>query len=249
MRRLNNLVFLLCSLFLAGCGGRLEPVGTNPASGVTKLEELPAPTGVDVQQGARASFVGPFTELSIEVFGITDLSREILTDGEGDFAFPLIGVVKAAGRTPTEIAHEIEDRLRGRFVKNPSVTANFKASESPLLLQSQAVAVDGEVTRAGQYPVVGKVTLMRAVALAGGLTEFAKKDDVLIFRKVGGQQYVGLYNLGAIRRGNYADPEVYPNDVVIVGDSPARRRFQDILQASPLLTTPLIILGNTLSNN
>lgn len=246
MRLIGTISVCFLAISLASCGGKLQPVGINPASGVTKLNELPAPTGIDVQQGARASFIGPFTELAVEVFGIPDLSREILTDGQGDFAYPLIGVVKAAGRTPEEIATEIEERLRGRFVKNPNVTANFKASESPLLLQSQAVAVDGEVLRAGQYPVVGKVTLMRAVALAGGLTEFAKQDDVLIFRRVAGQQYVGMYNLGAIRRGNYADPEVYPNDVVIVGDSPARRRFKDILQASPLLTTPLIILGNNI---
>ena len=71
-------------------------------------------------------------------------------------------------------------------------------------------------------------------------------DDVLVFREVGGQKFVGVYNLGAIRRGNYADPEIFPNDVVVVGDSPQRRMFKDILQASPLLTTPLIILGNNL---
>ena len=50
-----------------------------------------------------------------------------------------------------------------------------------------------------------------------------------------------LYNLGGIRRGLYADPKIYANDVIVVGDSKARRLFQQILQTAPLLTTPLVI--------
>jgi polysaccharide biosynthesis/export protein len=91
---------------------------------------------------------------------------------------------------------------------------------------------------------MGKMTLQRAVARAGGTTEFAKLDDVVVFRTVEGKQYAGLYNLQAIRRGNYADPEIFANDVIIVGDSPARRRFRDFLQAAPLLTSPLVLLTN-----
>jgi polysaccharide export outer membrane protein len=51
-----------------------------------------------------------------------------------------------------------------------------------------------------------------------------------------------LYNLDAIRRGTYADPRLYADDVVIVGDSPARRLFRDILQAAPLIVTPIVAL-------
>jgi polysaccharide export outer membrane protein len=58
---------------------------------------------------------------------------------------------------------------------------------------------------------------------------------------VNGQQLAALYNLQAIRRGVYDDPEVYANDVVVVGDSAARRLFRDALQVVPLLSTPLII--------
>jgi polysaccharide export outer membrane protein len=51
-----------------------------------------------------------------------------------------------------------------------------------------------------------------------------------------------LYNLKAIRRGQYNDPEVFANDVVVVGDSAARRLFKDFLQVAPLLSTPIIVL-------
>ena len=100
----------------------------------------------------------------------------------------------------------------------------------------------------GLYPVVGRMTLMRAVATAKGTTEFARLDDVVVFRTVGDRQMAALYNLGAIRRGAYPDPELYASDVVVVGDSPGRRLFRDILQAAPLITAPIIAyLSN--SNN
>ena len=87
------------------------------------------------------------------------------------------------------------------------------------------------------FPLIGVVE-------ASGLTpgELAKLEDVVIFRSVNGQQLAGLYNLKAIRRGTYNDPEVFANDVIVVGDSQARRLFQTLIQASPLITTPLIIL-------
>jgi polysaccharide export outer membrane protein len=50
-----------------------------------------------------------------------------------------------------------------------------------------------------------------------------------------------LYNLGAIRRGIYPDPKIYANDIVVVGDSKAKRMFQQFTQMFPLLTTPLVI--------
>jgi polysaccharide export outer membrane protein len=65
-------------------------------------------------------------------------------------------------------------------------------------------------------------------------------DDVVILRTVNGQRMAGLYNLTSIRRGLYADPAIYPNDMIIVGDSPARRMFKDFVALTPLLAVPLI---------
>jgi polysaccharide export outer membrane protein len=61
-------------------------------------------------------------------------------------------------------------------------------------------------------------------------------------RTVNNKRMAGIYNLTAIRRGAYVDPPVYANDLVIVGDSPQRRLFRDLIQATPLLTAPLILL-------
>lgn len=204
---------------------------------VVDASQLPPPQLSDLVAQDRPYLIGPYDKLSIDVFGIEELSqKKVQTDASGRISFPLIGVVEAAGKTPIEVAQIIESRLSGRFIRHPQVTVNLDETVS------QVVTVDGEVKEPGLYPVVGKMTLMRAVATAKGASEFAKLSDVVIFRKVGGQQMAALYNLESIRRGSYQDPEVFANDVVVVGDSQARRIFKDVLQAAPLITTPLILL-------
>lgn len=226
---------LLFSVLLASCAGS-GAIGTSSDVTVVSEDGLPEPTRSDLLAANRPYLIGPFDKLKIDVFGIEDLTKEVQIDASGRLSFPLIGVVEASGLTPGELADTIEQRLRGRYVRDPEVTINLDETVS------QVITVDGQVGEPGLYPVIGRMTLMRAVATAGGTSEFAKLSDVVIFRNVRGQQLAGLYNLKAIRRGNYGDPEVFANDVIIVGDSQARRLFKDVLQASPLLTTPLVIL-------
>ncbi|HEX2812372.1 MAG TPA: polysaccharide biosynthesis/export family protein [Sphingopyxis sp.] len=234
---------VVSALMLAGCVKNAPPVASAPDSPVTALKDLPEPEATDVVRSTRLAFIGPFTELRVEVFGVPDMQRDIMTDGKGNFAFPLVGSVAAAGKTPGDVSEEIRQKLAARYIRDPQVTVNFKSTLNPLSIQSMSVTVDGQVNKAGAYPVVGRVTLMRAVALAGGTNEFAKLQDVVVFRDVGNQKYVGIYNLEGIRRGNYPDPEIFPNDVVIVGDSPARRRFKDILAVVPAFLSPIILLA------
>ncbi|MCR5871114.1 SLBB domain-containing protein [Sphingomonas sp. J344] len=104
------------------------------------------------------------------------------------------------------------------------------------------VTVDGEVRRPGNYPLVGRATLLRAVARAEGTNEFADAKRVVIFRTVGQQRMAALYDLRAIRIGAYQDPEVYPNDVIVVGESASRRLLPVIVQGASVLLTPLVYL-------
>ena len=206
---------------------------------VAKPGDLPAPTSADLVRKDRPYIIGPFDRLVIDVFGIEDLSdKEVQTDAGGRISFPLAGIVEAAGHTPAEVEQIIKDRLRGRYIRDPQVTVNLKETVS------QVVTVDGQVREPGLYPVVGRMTLMRAVATAKGVSEFAKLDDVVVFRTVDGQKMAALYNLKAIRRGNYDDPEIYANDIVVVGDSAGRRLFKDVLQILPAVATPLVVLLN-----
>lgn len=209
-------------------------VSTDQLTVVQNSAGLPAPERRDLVAGDRQSLIGPLDTIQIDVFNVPDLSREVQVDAGGQIAMPLIGTIDARGRTAQELAQTIESALRGRYVRNPDVTVNIKSSVS------QVVTIDGQVTEPGLYPVTNQMTLLRAIASAKGLSEFAKQDDVVILRTVNGRKMAGLYNIDAIRRGNYADPAIYANDVVVVGDSPARRRFRDLVSLAPLLAAPLI---------
>ncbi len=68
---------------------------------------------------------------------------------------------------------------------------------------------------------------------------------MLVFRDVGNQHYVGLYNLKAISYGNYADPKIYPGDKIVVGEDEVRRTLQMVGPFVSLITTPLIYLIRT----
>lgn len=220
---------------LASCSGPAK-IGGAPGIKVLELTEMPPPDRFDTVEVGRPYIVGPFDTLNIDVFGIDELSkRKSQVDASGKISFPLVGVLDVAGKTPGEIEILLATRLAGAYVRNPQVTVNLEQTVS------QVVTVEGQVKKPGLFPVVGRMTLLRAVALAGGTDEFAKLSEIVVFRTVKGEQYAALYNLKAVRLGNYPDPEIYANDVIVVGESRARRTFKDILQVTPLITTPLIV--------
>lgn len=225
----------LALLCLGACGGGSRLIGRSDLS-VVKAGELPPPTATDLIAARRAYSIGPLDQLSIDVYGIPELSRAVQVDAGGKIAMPLIGSVDAAGKEPSELSKIIQDLLAAKYVRDPKVTVNLTETNS------QLVTVDGEVRVPGPYTVAGRMTLMRAIAKAQGLTEFAKQQHVVVFRRVNNQEMAALFDLGAIRQGVYADPEIFANDVVLVGDSHARRVFKDAVQLSAVLGVPLLTL-------
>ncbi len=223
------LVVLFAVFALSACATD-RTFGAAPGIEVTELEALPEP------RNEIFYTIGSQVTLEIEVVGADSLSGTFLTDEEGRVGFPLIGIVELGGKSPSEASTLLEQGLRGRFLLDPQVRV------IPTEFPPPSISVGGQVVRPGSYPAVGRPTLLRLVNQAQGLTEFAKLDDVLVLRTVAGQRYIGLYNLGAIQRGNYADPLLFPNDIVMVGDSPGARRLANILQFAPVLSSAIILL-------
>ena len=206
---------------------------------ITSPEALPQPTVADLTAGARPHYVGPMDEISVDVLGLPELSRQARVDANGHVSLPLAGTIDVTGKSPEELGQLIEQRLRASYVKDPRVTVTVTETVS------QTVTVDGEVRTPGIYPVLGRMTLLKAIASAQGTTEIASTNHVVVFRRVEGQQMAALYDLRAIRLAAYPDPEIYTNDIVVVGESNARRLFPQILQAAGLIMTPLItVLDN-----
>lgn len=225
-------VKLTALIALASLGGCAVDRTVGLASGVevTQLETLPEPSN-DILYT-----IGPQETLEIEVVGAEDLSGTFLTNADGDIGFPLLGIVQLGDKSPDDASRLIAEGLRGRYIIDPQVRV------IPTEFPPPSISVGGQVKVPGSYPATGRPTLLRMVNEAQGLAEYAKLDDVLIMRKVNGQNYIGVYNLGAIQRGNYEDPLLYPNDIVMVGDSPGARRLDNILQFAPLVTSAVILL-------
>lgn len=227
---------LLPLLLLGACASQPKLQSTARLAVIEGEVTLPAPERTDLSAPARISLIGPLDTIEVNVFGVSELSRQMQVDGGGRISMPLIGTIDAGGKTASELARDIQDALSGRYVRNPDVTINILSSVS------QVLTIDGQVMEPGLYPVTNQMTLLRAVASAKGLSEFADADDVVILRTVNGQRMAGLYDITAIRRGMYDDPPVYANDVIVVGDSPQRRLFRDFVSLAPLLAAPLVAI-------
>ena len=205
---------------------------------VVSAEQLPQPMVADFQGGTREQYVGPFDTLNVEVFGLPELSRDIVVGANGKISLPVAGTIDAAGQTTAQLTSTIAQRLRQGSVRDPQVIVNVKQ------MVSQVVVVEGEVRKPGVLPVLGRMTMLRAIAQAEGTNEFAKSEHVVVLRTVNGQKMAALYNLAAIRKGAYGDPEIYPGDTVVVGEDASRRVLPVILQGATAVLAPLIYLLN-----
>ncbi|MGB3711529.1 MAG: polysaccharide biosynthesis/export family protein [Erythrobacter sp.] len=238
---------LSAAMTLAACGsgppvGPLESAsGPTSAVVVADVGGLPPPTREDFQLSFNPYQIGPFDVLEIGVFGVEGLDRqEYRADASGRVSFPLVGTIDAGGMTPGQLEREIQQRLGEDFIREPRVTVNLKETTS------RVVTIAGEVERPGSYPVLGNMTLVRAVAEAGGLEELADSREVIVFRTVNGQRMAAIYDLRGIQYGNYDDPELYASDLVVVGESAQRRFIRTAIGAVPAIISPVIL---TLFNN
>ncbi|MEO5973245.1 MAG: polysaccharide biosynthesis/export family protein [Sphingomicrobium sp.] len=212
---------------LCGCGSTTQLDRNSTA--VRVADSLPAPDSPEIAVDVANYRIGPTDQIAVSVFGAQELDREGTVDAAGNFSLPLAGTIAAAGKTPQQLATDIEDKLRGRYLKDPKVAVNIKEAKA------QMVTVDGEVKQPGIYPVVGRMSLQQAVATAKGASEAANIGNVIVFRTVSGQKMAAMFNLKDIRSGRYEDPQIYGNDIVVVGDSATRRFLRDASMAMPLL--------------
>jgi polysaccharide export outer membrane protein len=203
---------------------------STPAWAGPQSAELPPPDAAAAAQALNAYRISPTDKLDVTVFQVKDLTGTLDVDAAGNISLPLIGAVHAAGRTTTELAKDIADRLRGGYVQDPQVTVVVKEAVS------QKVTVEGAVQKPGVYPLVGPTTLSTAVALASGADpQRANERRVRVIRNVNGKRMQANYNLVDINNGKATDPQVYGNDIIVVENSQGRGLLRDIATAAPLL--------------
>ncbi len=229
MSHIKTVLGLLLALSLTACAGD-KSIGGSPNIQVTSLESLPRPTGTN------PFLLTPLSEIEINVYQTPELSGTYVIDEKGNVRLPLLGEVTASGETPGSLARTIEAKLGEKFLRDPQVQVRPTSFDPP------SVAVGGQVSNPGTYPISTSRSLMRAVINAGETGEFSDETDVLIFREVDGVRYIGLYNLAGIRRGHYDDPPIYAGDIIAVGDNPRKRALERFFKIVPLITNTLVLV-------
>jgi polysaccharide export outer membrane protein len=120
--------------------------------------------------------IGPDDLLEVSVWKEKDLQREVLVRPDGWITFPLVGNLRAKGRTALDIQEEITTRLR-KYIPDPVVTVSIKK------VAGYKIYVIGKVNKPGEYVVGRYVDVLQALTLAGGLTPFAAEGDIRVLRK------------------------------------------------------------------
>lgn len=157
---------------LRGLGDSLVRMETR--EGAIELLLIPPEAGSDTVEGSYR--VGSDDVLAVSVFGHEDLTKTVKVSPDGQIKIPLIGNVRAAGRTVDAIAGDIQERLAKDFLVDPHVTVSVWE------YLSQWVNVMGEVNKPGRYYMTGPTTLVDAVSMAGGLKPSAG-DMILVTRR------------------------------------------------------------------
>jgi len=180
--------------------GALVPLAACGGSTSAELRQTKAPP-----QEYR---VGVEDVLEIAVWREPELSTTAPVRPDGKVSVPVVGEIQAVGRTAHELEDEVAKKLANR-IANPTVVVVVKE------VNASRVFVLGEVAKPGAYPMRGAMTVVQALALAGGMTEFASKGDITILRRDGGNQHSYKLDFNDAVKGD-APIELVPGDTVVV---------------------------------
>ncbi len=187
-------------LRLASQSATSPPNGSSPSGNV-----MPAGSSAATRYKVNSGDV-----LEIAVYPIDDLKRRVEVDAAGLVNLPLIGEANVAGKSTLEIARELADRYRGRYVRDPNV--------SVLVVEkvSQRFTIAGGVERPGLFPIEGPVSITQAVALAGGIKRGSNPSTITLSRPVGDTVQTYTYGRYDLEAGKIADPQLIAGDRIVV---------------------------------
>ncbi|MGY1425116.1 polysaccharide biosynthesis/export family protein [Lysobacter sp. A289] len=219
---MTRLAALVCVVFLAACASR----GPVDDGAVTVL-----PQGDPVAEavGRPEYRIGPSDLLTVTVFQVEDLDREVRVNNSGQVSLPLIGVIDVAGMTVTELEADVAARYAASYLQNPQISVFVQE------FSSQRVTVSGAVEKPGIYPIASQVTLLQALALAEGMGEVASYKNVLVFRTVGGVRHFARFDVDQIIEGQLDDPILQGEDIVVVDTSTGKIALQNLIKLAPFV--------------
>ncbi len=195
--RLIRLTFLCTVLALAGCGS-------------------PEPSDAIVQSKASNAIyhIGPLDTLEIFIWRMPELSRGVTVRPDGRISVPLIDDLVATGKTPTQLARDIETQLK-KFVQDPTVTVIVGGFHGPF---DQQVRIVGEAADPQAIPYQANMTILDVMIAVHGLTKFAAGNRAELIRNINGKQAVIPVRIDdLIKNGDIdANVAVQPGDILLI---------------------------------
>ena len=176
------------------------------------------PSAVSEEPGPSPDyFIGPLDQLSIFVWRNPELSQTVPVRPDGRISIPLIEDLQASGKTPTQLGQDIQEELK-KFIQDPIVTVIVTGFNGPY---NRQVRVIGEAAHPQAIPYRDNMTLMDAMIVVGGLTQYAAGNRATVVRRLDGKEteyrvrLADLLQYGDVR----ANAPLLPGDILIIPQS------------------------------
>jgi polysaccharide export outer membrane protein len=140
-----------------------------------------------------------------------EMSGDVTVRPDGMITLPLIGDIKAVGLKPGDLRDQVQ-KAASRFLADANVSVVVRQ------INSRKVFITGQVAQPGAFPLTGPRTVLQLISLAGGLTEYARGQNITIMRDEAGRMRVLKFNYKEVSRGRMLDQNVQlqPGDTVVV---------------------------------
>jgi polysaccharide export outer membrane protein len=158
--------------------------------------------------------LGPGDIFDVRVYNEPDISGSYRITGQGFIRFPLVGLLKVEGLTPTQIEELLRKRLEDGYLRDPQVMVFVKE------FNSKKVFVFGEVNRPGTFVFEPQMNIIQAITLAGGFTRTAWKNRTNVTRLIQGEEKKIQVPVEAIGEGREKNFDLRPGDIIFVPESP-----------------------------
>lgn len=217
MRYLRNFVVSTCFLPAFACGlaqqGPVRPVlsaepppeSVSPPVAALRISPEAGPLSLSPNY-----IIGADDSLKIEVWKEEQLSATLTVRPDGKISLPLINDIPAAGLTPMQLSADITSRLT-KFVTDPVVNV------SVLAVNSKRIFMTGEIARPGPLAITPGMTILQAIATAGGPTPYANAKHIYILRGDSNKQQKIPFDYNkAVKKGDMQGVSLLPGDTVVV---------------------------------
>lgn len=207
------LALLISALMIAPALYAQEPASGQASATPADASKAQAPVPTPAANVKNDSYViGAEDQLAINVWKEPEISKAVPVRPDGMISLPLLGDVKAVGYTPLQLQEQIATALK-KYMSDPQVTVIVTE------VHSLTFNVVGEVQKPGYYPLTRRMTVLDAIALAGGFKDFAKSKKIYVLRTgANGEQQRLPFNYKDVIKGKNSQQNIdlQPRDTVVV---------------------------------